>query len=68
MNIVWLFCKKKSLPGSTCLPVQTTHQQNYRKVSNVSGTKSQNLNDSRLVLQLSLPNPLKPGDNSRMKM
>ena len=27
----------------------------YRKISNVSGTKSQNLNDSRLVLHLSKP-------------
>ena len=31
-------------------------------------TKSQNLNDSRLVLQLSLRIPLKPGVKSRMKM
>ena len=34
---------------------------NYGKISNISDTKSQNLNDSRLILQLSLPNPLKPG-------
>ena len=40
----------------------------YRKVSNIKRTKSQNLNDSRLVLQLSLPNRLKPGVKSRMKM
>ena len=33
----------------------------YRKISNIRGTKSQNLNDSCLVLQLSLTNPLKPG-------
>ena len=33
----------------------------YRQIFNVSGTKSQNLNLSRLVLQLLLPNPLKPG-------
>ena len=33
----------------------------YRKISNISCTKSQNLNDSRLVLHLSLPNLLKPG-------
>ena len=32
----------------------------YRKISNISRTKSQNLNDSRLVLHLSLPNLLKP--------
>ena len=30
--------------------------------------QTQNLNDSRLVLQLSLPNPLKPGVKSQMKM
>ena len=40
----------------------------YRKVSNIRCTKSQNLNDSRYVLQLSLPNPLKPVIKSRMKM
>ena len=32
----------------------------YRKIANIRRTKSQNLNDSRLVLQLSLPNLLKP--------
>ena len=40
----------------------------YHKISNISGTKSQNLNDSRFVLQMSLPNPLKTGAKSRMKM
>ena len=34
---------------------------NYRQISNISRTKSQHLNVSSLVLQLSLPNPLKPG-------
>ena len=33
----------------------------YWKTGNISGTKSQKLNVSHLVLQLSLPNPLKPG-------
>ena len=33
----------------------------YRKISNVRHTKSKKLNDSRLVLHLSLPNILKPG-------
>ena len=33
----------------------------YRKISNIRRTKSKNLNDSRLVLHLSLPNLLKPG-------
>ena len=41
---------------------------NYRKVSNIRRTKCQNLNDSRLVLQLSVPNPLKPSVKSIMKM
>ena len=40
----------------------------YCKISNISCTKSQNLNDSRFVLQLSMPNPLKPGVKSRMNM
>ena len=40
----------------------------YLKTSNISHTKSQNLNDSCLILQLSLPIPLKPGVKSRMKM
>ena len=31
-------------------------------------TKSPDLNVSRIVLQLSLPNPLKPGFKSRMKI
>ena len=37
-------------------------------ISNISCTKSQNLNVSRLILQLSLLNPLKPDVKSRMKM
>ena len=40
----------------------------YRKVSNIRRTKSQNLNASRLILLLSLPNPLKPGVKLSMKM
>ena len=40
----------------------------YRKTSNISRIKSQNLNDYRLVLHLALPNPLKPGLKPRMKM
>ena len=40
----------------------------YRKISNISRTKYQTLNDSSLVLQLSLPNLLKPGVKSKMKM
>ena len=40
----------------------------YRQVSNIRRTKSQHLKDSRVVLRLSLPNPLKPDVKSRMKM
>ena len=38
------------------------------KSLNINRTKSTNLNDFRLVLKLSLPNLLKPGVKSRMKM
>ena len=44
------------------------NRSNYRKISNIRRTKSPNLNVSRLVFQLSLPNPSKPGVKSRMKM
>ena len=40
----------------------------YRQISNISHTKSQTLNVPCLVLQLSLPNPSKPGIKSRMNM
>ena len=43
-------------------------KDDYRKLSNIRGTNSQNLNVSRLVLQLLLPNLLKPGVKKRMKM
>ena len=42
--------------------------ETYREISGITRTKSKNLNDSRLVLQLSLPNQLKPGVKSRIKM
>ena len=40
----------------------------YRKTPSISRTKSQNLNVSCLIMQLSLLNQLKPGVQSRMKM
>ena len=40
----------------------------YRKISNISCSKSPNLYVSRLVVQLSSPSPMKPGVKSRMKM
>ena len=39
-----------------------------RQTSNISRTKYQNLNVSRFVLQLSLPNPLMPGVKLRVKI
>ena len=43
-------------------------QLTYREISNISRTKSQNLNVYRLVLHLSLPSLLKPCIKLRMKM
>ena len=43
-------------------------QFKYRKVSNIGRAKSQYLNDSHLILQSSLPSPLKQGVKLRMKM
>ena len=37
----------------------------YLKMSTIRRTEPQNLNDSRLILQLPLPNPLTPGIKSR---
>ena len=48
--------------------IKASQNWEYRKTACISRTKSQNLNISRLVLQLSLPNPLKPGVKSSMKM
>ena len=41
------------------------HENAYCKISNIRHNKSKKLNDSRLVFQLSLPNPF---IKSRMKM
>ena len=40
----------------------------YHKTYNIRCSQSQNLNVSHLLLQFSLPNPLKPDIKSRMKM
>ena len=40
---------------------------NYRKTSSISRTKSQSLNGSCILAQLSSLNPLKPGVKLRMK-
>ena len=51
--------------GSTHRAFSVQHL-NYRKIYNTRRTKSQNLNNFRLVSQLPLPNPLKPGVKLRM--
>ena len=40
----------------------------YCQISNTRHTKSKNLNISRFILQLSLPNPLKLGVGSKIRM
>ena len=40
----------------------------YRQFSDTTRTQSQNITVSRLVLRLSLPNPLKPSVRLRVKM
>ena len=47
---------------------QLIHKKVYRQVSNIRRTEYQHLKDSRTVLRLFLPNPLKPDIKSRMKM
>ena len=42
--------------------------RHYRQTSTISCTKSQSLNVSRLVMELPLPTPLKPGVKLIMKM
>ena len=53
--------------NSTLVQVIACHHM-YHKISNIRRTKSPNLNVSRLVVQLSSPNPMKPAVQSRMKM
>ena len=48
--------------------VAMLHDAIYRKISNIRHTETPNLNVSRLALQLSLPNLMKPCVKSRMKM
>ena len=49
--------------GAVCI-----QNPSYRKTPSISHTKSQNLNVSCILLQLSSFNPLKPGVKLRMKM
>ena len=51
-----------------CEPMMAQFTYKYRKIFNIRRTQNQNLNDSRLIMQLPFPNALKPGVKSRMKM
>ena len=59
---MWLICPE------VCFIIGPLEMCKYRKISNIRCTKSQNCNVSHLVLQLSLPIPLKPGIKSKIKM
>ena len=52
----------------TMIHITDTEPKEYSQTANISHIKSQNLNVSSLILQLCLPNPLKPGVKLRMKM
>ena len=73
-NTIKLFVKpypvisSLSLSQSSCLADLDTKHWLPSNLSNIRRTNSQNLIVSRLVLQLSLCNPLKPGVKLRMKM
>ena len=60
--------RKLCLKDYLCCYVWRVMCSIYRKISNIRRTKSPNLIVSRLVLQLSLPNPMNPDVRSRMKM
>ena len=55
-------------PSTSEVTLNGKSKINYCKISNIRRTKSQNLYVSRLGLQLSLPNILKPNVKWRMKM
>ena len=57
-----------SLWATVISPVERRGTHYYRKISKIRRNESPNINVSHLVLQLSLPNPMKPGVESRMKM
>ena len=61
-------CELRILPRKNIDHTMNTSGTPYHQISNIMRTKYQNSNVSRLVLQLSLPNPLKTGVQLKMKM
>ena len=49
--------------SDTITSINTSQHRTYSQTFNISSNNFQNLNASRLVLHLSLPNLLKPVDN-----
>ena len=56
------------VPLGVSIIINPSLDHTYRQLANLKRIKSQKLNVSRPVLQLSLSNPVKPGVKSRMKM
>ena len=72
-EISWSIFTESHLKTTTSLQTSGTNDfwysiSTYGQISNIRHTSSQTLHVSRLVLQLSLPNPLNPGIKSGMKM
>ena len=65
---VWYWTRMRLHMGKNHRWVFLKNFLTYRQFSNIKRTQSPNINVSRLVLQLSLPNPLKPRVKLRMKM
>ena len=68
MNAYFFHQRNYMIASGEAWFVHKSRENTYRQFSNISRAQSQSINVSRLVLQLSLPNPLKPGVELRMKM
>ena len=68
LRLKLIHVSKKGPRSDNLFCMKSLYNEAYRKTSSISRTKSQNLNVSCILLQLSLLNPLKPGVKLRMKM
>ena len=66
--MVWYDMINMTIEGFNSVTVGSRVKSNYRKISNIRRTKFLNVNISRLVLELCLLNPMKPGVKSRMEL